>query len=362
MDDKLTNIFPALQLTDACNKNCTACLRSAYATRHRLSFKDVEAYLDDLRRLSRAYRIKYQFVTGGEPTIWKDGGKDIVDVLAAVNRLGLVSTLTMPTNGKVFEDIHAARDLVRRVSKQIEGAVVFGVSIAAYQGNLDDEGCKALENLLSVCGEPGMQVLPIALVTLSKEDDTGEQLSKRYPAVYQRVTPLAPMGKAAALRDDCPSLRLSNSDKSPLGSFLPYFKKDVASKLGLSDDDFATISNKTLMNLLSFFNNCGSSFFVKTGWHYCLPFLEDSRFEMSPIGQMAAEIPDRFLESNPFLQEIRKHGVIEAAARNRDALSSDAKDRLDAVLEGEIPVSVAYRGCMVCKQLADMGVMGPVGE
>ena len=143
MSAKRDKIFPTLQLTDACNKSCNVCLRSPDAAKHRLSFDELRAYVDDLGRLSEGYVAKYQFITGGEPTLWKDTGHDIVDVLATVKATGLVETLTMPTNGKLFEDIHVARDLLRRLSDQIDGSIVIGVSVAGYQSNLDSNGCRA---------------------------------------------------------------------------------------------------------------------------------------------------------------------------------------------------------------------------
>ena len=41
MSGRPPNIFPALQLTDACNKNCTACLRSPDANKHRLRAREL---------------------------------------------------------------------------------------------------------------------------------------------------------------------------------------------------------------------------------------------------------------------------------------------------------------------------------
>jgi hypothetical protein len=359
MSDEGGEVFPALQLTDACNKNCTACLRSPDATKHTLSFDDFQAYLGDLRRLSERYRIKHQFITGGEPTLWKDGDKDMVDILAAVKATGIVDTVTMPTNGKVFEDIHVARDLARRISSRIEGSVIVGVSIAGYQKNLDGNGCEALDNLLTVCREPGIKLVTIALVTLASIDHTSETLSRIYPAVSQRVTPLAPMGKATVMKDACPCLSLAGNDKSTVGSYLPHFRKDVTKKLGVSDADFDSMPNVEIMNRLSFFNNCGASFFVKTGWHYCLPFLENPELEMCSIGKMEPETARHFLNDMPFLMDIRAQGVIEAVKSIRPALPRETRDKIDGVLGGEIPVSVAYRGCMVCKQLYDLGAMAP---
>jgi hypothetical protein len=351
MSDTRDDIFPALQLTDMCNKECGACLRDTEHPPHRLRYGDVEAYVDDLRRLSRVYRTRYQFCTGGEPTLWKDGSLDIVDVLVALHRSGLVDTLSMPTNGKVLEDVHVARDIVQRLSRRIDTPIAIGISIGKHQDNLLSEGCRALDNLLTVCTEPGIQTVAIALVTLSNDDDTSTRLSSLYPKVFQRVTPLAPLGRASSMTQKCPSVRLSGYDKSSVGSYLPHFRKEAMGKLGLSSGDFDAIPNAELINRLSLHNHCGRSFFVRRGWHYCLPLLNEPTFEMSAIGEMRPETIGRFLRDRPFLQRIRARGVVDAVEHSSRELASERRDRVDAVLSGSIPVSVAYRGCMVCHEL-----------
>jgi uncharacterized Fe-S cluster-containing radical SAM superfamily protein len=356
------NLFPALQLTDACNKNCTVCLRSPEATKHHLSYAEFRRYLDDLNRLSKQFAIKYQFITGGEPTLWKEGGKDIIDVLAEVRALDGVGIVTMPSNGKVFEDLNFARAWLSRLSERLKRPIVLGISIAAYQNNFDGTRSAALDNILSVCREPGIKVLPIILVTLGKDDEFSAALEKAYPLMPQRVTALAPLGKASAMSDACPSLSLQGSDKTSLGTFMAHFKKDVTEKLGLSDEQFFAMPNAGVMNRLSFFNNCGTSPFVKARWHYCLPFLEDPDFDLCAIGEMGTRTIDDFLATRPWLNQIRRHGVIDAVTRNLDVLSKRTRESVERIIQGAVPVSVAYRGCMVCKQFHDLGVWKELQE
>ena len=199
---KKGSIHPALQMTDACNKRCKACLRIPGHMNYKLSYDQFELYMRDLREVSKRHNVKYQFITGGEPTIWKDGEKDIVDVIVSVKRSNMIDIITMPTNGKVFEDLDATRTLLQRISDGIEGHMIVGISIADYQENFNGDSCKALDNVLSVCKMPGIKVVPIALITLSKKDDTSERLRKNYPNVFQRITPLAPMGGGAEMVDD----------------------------------------------------------------------------------------------------------------------------------------------------------------
>jgi uncharacterized Fe-S cluster-containing radical SAM superfamily protein len=352
------SINPALQVTGACNKDCEACLRPPKLRKHHLRRAQFESYVADLATLGQGRRIAYQFVTGGEPTIWRDGELDITDLLATLTGLEHVGTIVMPTNGKVLEDRAAARELLARLVDRISRPVVVGVSVASYQHNLDESGCLAIENLLGLRQELGGKVMPIALVTLSIDDDTYELLSREYPAIYKRVTALAPMGGAAEMRDQCPSLSLGSSDKSTLGSFLAHFRKDVVAKLKISEEEFDAMPNDQVMNGLSFHNNCGRSPFIDSAWHYCLPFLHDAPYDLCGLGEMAPETIPAFIEARPFLQDIRRLGVVEAIrARCRGSLRSGARaldaegrERLDRLFDPEVQVSAAYRGCLVCRE------------
>lgn len=351
------NLYPAIQMTNACNKQCKACLRSANSNVAKIEYDIFEKYLSDLRNLSESYRLEYQFVTGGEPTIWKSGGRDIVDVLTALFKLNLISTISMPSNGRVFEDMHFTREFFRRLSSGIEGKMIVGISIAEYQENLGESGYTAMDNLIRISQEPGMKVIPVILVTLSVEDDTDKRLAKIYPGVFQRVTPLAPLGDASEMLEISPSLSLSGNSKESLGAFLPYYKKDVMKRLKISGAEFDGLSNSVIIDKLSLYTHCGMSPFIDDKWHYCLPFKEDPMFDLCGIGEMrTGTIPD-FLDDNSFLNCIRRSGILSAVEEHRDMLNGETAERLEKLYSPASRVSVAYRGCMACRAMYDIGII-----
>ena len=266
----LRDLYPALQITNGCNKQCKGCLRSANSSSYKISDVQFGKYLDDLRRLGGSTKLKYQFVTGGEPTIWRSGDMDIVDALASLSGLDLIELITMPTNGKNFENINFTREFFKRLSPRLNRKMVAGISISEYQENMGESGYIAMDNLLTVSREPGMKVIPVILVTMAADDDIDVRLKKIYPGVLQRVVALAPLGDADGMDERCPSLSLSGCDKKALGTFLPYFKKEVVEKLGISERDFDAFPNSSIIDMLSLHTHCGDSPFVDDKWHFCL--------------------------------------------------------------------------------------------
>ncbi|HPX91069.1 MAG TPA: hypothetical protein PKZ93_06100, partial [Spirochaetota bacterium] len=87
-----TTLYPALQITNTCNKQCKGCLREANSYHYKMSYECFKSYLIDLQRLSESNLIKYQFVTGGEPTIWKDNEMDITDAIINLFKLNIIET------------------------------------------------------------------------------------------------------------------------------------------------------------------------------------------------------------------------------------------------------------------------------
>lgn len=349
-------IYPALQLTDACNKRCRVCLRVPGEQSHHLDRDTFSHYLEDIDRVSRVYPLGFQFVTGGEPTIWKDNGMDVVDVLSALSKNGKIRSITLPTNGKLLAKKDFAEAFLERISRNVSQTIIIGLSIAEYQENLIDGNCKALDNLIAQTAKPGNKIFPVTLVTLFKKDDTDKILKQNYPDVIQRVTPLAPLGAGENELEECPSLSLAGSDKKDLGAFFPYFMKDVTSRLNISEDEFAAMPNREIMNRLSLFAHCGRSPFIDKTWHYCLPFRENPDFDLAVVGKMKENTLDEFLAGMPFLQRIRKMGVLDAVESYRDRLSSRTREKLDHLFSPDRKVSVAYRGCMICKELATLGI------
>jgi len=107
------------------------------------------------------------------------------------------------------------------------------------------------------------------------------------------------------------------------------------------------------MNGLSFHNNCGRSPFVDSEWHYCLPFLHDAPFDLCGLGEMTPETIAGFIGARPFLQDVRRLGVVEAIRARRQELDAEGRAQLDRLFDPEVRVSAAYRGCLVCREAHD---------
>jgi len=351
------NLYPALQMTNACNKNCRACLRSANTVDDKIKSEVFAGYLRDIQKASELYKIQYQFVTGGEPTIWKEPGKDITDILISLSELELIDIISMPTNGKVFEDLNFAREFFTKLSRGLKTNIITGISIADYQENLGENGYIALDNLITISSEPGMKFTPIIMVTLSVEDNTDKRLAEIYPGIFQRVTPLAPLGYAAEMDESVPSLNLAGKDKSTLGAFLPHFVKDIHDKLGISTVEVIDTPNYILMDKLSHHNHCGCSPFIDSKWNYCLPLKDDTRFNLCSIGDFETDTIGNFLKTAPLMRAYREEGILTAVNRLQDKLKPESQEKLDHLLSEKSLVPVAYRGCMICKSLYDLGIV-----
>lgn len=350
-------LYPAIQMTNACNKQCRGCLRSANTDALKIGYDSFEKYMEDLRNFAGAYILEYHFVTGGEPTIWKSERKDIVDALIGLSDLNLIGTIYMPTNGKVFEDIDYARDFFKRLSSRTDRNVTVGISVSEYQENLGKSGYMALDNIIRLSKEPGMKIFPLILVTLSVDDDTDKRLNTLYPGIFQRVTPFAPLGDASDMMDIAPSLSLAGKKRDTLGAYLPHFKKDVMQKLKISAGEFDSLPNAVIIDKLSLYAHCGTSPFIDDKWHYCLPFKDDARFDLCNIGEMSAGTIPRFLNNAGLLNCIRAEGLLTGIEEHKTDLTPETMDKLENLYAPSSKVSVAYRGCMVCKAMYDIGVV-----
>ncbi len=354
--DMNETLYPALQLTDACNKRCRGCLRVSGENSRSRDIKTILSYLKDIECLGGEYNIGFQFVTGGEPTIWKEGEKDVADILNLFSKKSVFKNITMPTNGKRFENSEVASDILGRISNSSQQPIIVGLSISNYQENFINSRSIALDNLLTESQTSGSKIVPVALVTLLKEDDMDQRLKQFYPEVIQRVTPLAPLGAGEAMMNLCPSLSLSGNDKKTLGDFLPYFRQDVMHKLKLNGTEFDSAPNAEIINQLSTFAHCGCSPFIDDKWHYCLPFREYPEYDLAPIGEMNHLTLKDYINRWPYLKYIRENGILATVEHFRSDLSSLTQAKLSNLYDPDIFLSVAYRGCMVCKALADIGV------
>ena len=68
------------------------------------------------------------------------------------------------------------------------------------------------------------------------------------------------------------------------------------------------------------------------------------------------------INKNPFLQSIRENGVISTVINSKDLLSKKNQGIVDEYFSPDTIVPVAYRGCIICKELYDNGVLQEIDE
>ncbi|MDY0062772.1 MAG: radical SAM protein [Myxococcota bacterium] len=94
-------LLATLILTDACNLACQGCAVSNVQRRH-APFAQVRAEMQALYREG----LRILIFCGGEPALWRDGERDLHDLIAAARAIGfpLVSLVTNGTLGVQYPD------------------------------------------------------------------------------------------------------------------------------------------------------------------------------------------------------------------------------------------------------------------
>lgn len=85
-----------LFITDFCNLKCKHCYEQGHACTTQKTFEKIR------EELEYAYRLGSRFVDleGGEPTLWKEDGRNINDIIRLAKQIGFF-TVTVTTNGQL---------------------------------------------------------------------------------------------------------------------------------------------------------------------------------------------------------------------------------------------------------------------
>jgi len=94
--DRRQPLQTVLFLTDYCNLRCKHCFEQGHACTMQKSFDQIR------QELAYAYALGSRFLDleGGEPTLWKEDGKDINDVIRLAKQIGFF-TVTVTTNAQL---------------------------------------------------------------------------------------------------------------------------------------------------------------------------------------------------------------------------------------------------------------------
>ena len=350
-----------------CNLECEHCYRPPLANARegtfRLTYSQIEtalAEIDELQRGMQSLPDMKVYFTGGEPCMWQDNDKDLVDVLLLVaNRYD--SRPRFDTNGVLFANEGWCRSFLDRyfAAAQKPLKIIFSCdhfhrgSAKASPGfySCDAQGkLPAVDQVLKYgqdknCTDSlALEVMWVSATTDKHELPAG--IRAAYPRVEFSVVPLLPAGAAASLADIAPRLRVLAEDGSPesdragLGCFLPH-AVDMLRRKGKTEDEIGAMSNKDVFSTLSVCGSLPNPFFCwDADYYYCIPRLGEPEFRVAKIGELIAEV-SRFQHSD--IIGMRRRGILPHLEETVHPA------RLKECLQREH--YLRYTGCSFCRCL-----------
>jgi hypothetical protein len=207
IDRTLMMIF----LLETCNLSCPHCVRDdePMDTGYRLTSRQL---LECLRDCDRLETIEWVHFSGGEPTLWREGERDLVDLLVDISNAGFEPGFT--TNGVLMEDAAYCHDLLGRYFARADRPLRLYLSIDTFHRNFEPETGRAasLDNVVRFrgsmpAGQEGLlRVTALTVISRSEESLLPEGMTDHYgtlgvPFVF---VPLRPKGRARALASLCP--------------------------------------------------------------------------------------------------------------------------------------------------------------
>jgi MoaA/NifB/PqqE/SkfB family radical SAM enzyme len=219
-------------LLEECNFNCPHCVRieEPMARGYKLTSEQLQACLHDCSRLKA---IEWVHFSGGEPTLWNEDGKDLVDLLLAISDEGLIPGFT--TNGSPFENYAACERFFTRYLTASSMPLRLYLSIDTFHCNFEPGTGRApsLDNVLrykqSLPENQASRLETHVLVTISKLPSSllPEEMVDYYESLGADFcfVPLARRGRAKKLGDICPVP--GSDDPKDLGAYARFHSKDV---------------------------------------------------------------------------------------------------------------------------------------
>jgi MoaA/NifB/PqqE/SkfB family radical SAM enzyme len=210
-----------VSLLHKCNFSCEHCgyiyigdaedhiIRPGY----RLTWDQVMTAIGDCVSLKNSYwNLNY---TGGEPTLWKEDGKDFVDILIASANAGQLPTYN--TNGSCFDDYEKGRAFLQRYVDNADTPLKTFISMDKFHKNYDQETGRAqsLDNIAKAIEsfpEGKRKLLSahvIIIVTKDADSSLPEEMKKHYGAMGITFGdfPMLNIGKAKNLQDQLPEFK-----------------------------------------------------------------------------------------------------------------------------------------------------------
>ncbi len=239
--------FMMIFLLEECNFSCDHCVREdePMPPGYKLSFEQLKTCLEDCKNLKT---IEWVHFSGGEPTLWTEGERDLADLFIEISKAGFEPGFT--TNGGNFVDYTECRSFFKKYLDNANKRLRLYISIDTFHRNFDvGKGrAKSLDNVLGckrdMPSEKGELLNVIVLVTVSKDSRSllPDEMIVHYESqgVEFNFIPLDLKGKAKSMGDLYPDLESDNPED--LGAYYPFHKKKkgrvVKSNLVLIGNDY----------------------------------------------------------------------------------------------------------------------------
>jgi pyruvate-formate lyase-activating enzyme len=217
-DQRMPTHVMGVSLLHKCNFSCEHCgyiyvgdaedhiIRPGY----RLTWDQVMTAIRDCASLQNSYwNMNY---TGGEPTLWEEDGKDLVDILIATARGGELPTYN--TNGSYFDDYARCYRFFHRYLDNTDIPLKTFISMDKFHKNFDQETGRArsLDNIAKV-----LETFPedlrnllsthiVIIVTKDPNSSLPDEMKKHYSSMGITFGdfPMLNIGRAKKLSDQLP--------------------------------------------------------------------------------------------------------------------------------------------------------------
>ena len=248
-------------LLEECNFACDHCLKEdePMVRGYKLSFTQLQSCLSDCQRLES---ISWVHFTGGEPTLWKEGKRSLIDLLIEISKAGFTPGFT--SNGSLFVDCGVCYDFFTRYINSSTMPLRVYFSIDTFHRNFDPEEGRApsLENVMKCKQElppaKASQLDISVIVTISRDFKSllPDEMIRYYESlgIAFGFVPLFPMGKAKSFSHLCPDL--DSDDPKDLGAYLNYHQNEIPKR-----------RNKTKSrHRADFINLIGNDYYFTNPW------------------------------------------------------------------------------------------------
>jgi MoaA/NifB/PqqE/SkfB family radical SAM enzyme len=217
-DPRIPTHIMGVSLLYKCNFSCEHCgyiyvgdvedhgIRPGY----RLTWDQVMTSIQDCASLKNSYwNMNY---TGGEPTLWEEDGKGLVDILIATAKANVLPTYN--TNGSYFEDYDTCYAFFHRYIDHADTPLKTFISMDAFHKNYDAEMGRArsldtIAKVIEAFPEEQRNLLPVHVITIVTKDPNSSlpaEMKKHYGSsgITFGDFPMLNIGKAKRLKDRIP--------------------------------------------------------------------------------------------------------------------------------------------------------------